>query len=148
MTDAAYRAKRELKNYRQLDKRIGEMYERIANLMDRATHTTPAAEGERVSTSGDRSRVEQTVITKVDLERQLDSMIDESRARRDAIQNAIQAMPDLRERRLLELRYIDGRSWVNVMMKMEISEPTSRRIHYSALESFYKSYIKESKRGE
>lgn len=136
MTDAAYRAKRELQNYRQLDKRIGEMYERIASLMDRATHTTPAAEGERVSTSGDRSRVEQTVITKVDLERQLDSMIDESRARRDAIQNAIQAMPDLRERRLLELRYIDGRSWVNVMMKMEIGDTWSKTIHASALEHF------------
>lgn len=141
MTDAAYRAKRELQNYRQLDKRIGEMYERIANLMDRATHTTPGTEGERVSASGDRSRVEQTVITKVDLERQLDSMIDESRARRDAIQNAIQAMPDLRERRLLELRYIDGRSWVNVMTRMEIGDTWSKTIHASALEHFAEIYF-------
>ena len=141
MTDAAYRAKRELQNYRQLNKRISEMYERISNLMDRATRSTPSMEAEPVSGSGDRSRVEQTVITKVDLERQLDSMIDESRARRDAIQNAIQAMPDLRERRLLELRYIDGRSWVNVMTRMEIGDTWSKTIHASALEHFAEIYF-------
>lgn len=136
MTDAAYKAKRELQNYRQLNKRISEMYERIGNLMDRATRSTPSAEAEPVSGSGDHSRVEQTIVTKVDLERKLDAMIDDCRARRDAIQNAIQAMPDMREQRLLELRYIDGRSWVNVMMRMEIGETWSKTIHASALEHF------------
>lgn len=136
MTDAAYRAKRELQSFRQLNKRISEMYERIANLMDRATRSTPSMESEPVSGSGDHSRVEQTIVTKVDLERKLDAMIDDCRARRDAIQDAIQAMPDLREKRLLELRYIDGRSWVNVMMKMEIGETWSKTIHASALEHF------------
>ena len=99
MTDAAYRAKRELQNYRQLNKRISEMYERISNLMDRATRSTPSMEAEPVSGSGDHSRIEQAIVTKADLERKLDAMIDECRARRDAIQSAISAMPDMREQR-------------------------------------------------
>lgn len=141
MTDAAYKAKRELQDYRQLDKRISEMYERIANLMDRATQATASIEAERVSGSCSRSKVESAVITKVELEKQLDSMIDDCRSRRFAIQNAIEAMQDMRERRLLELRYIDGRSWVNVMMKLEVAETWSKTIHASALEHFAEIYF-------
>lgn len=141
MTDAAYRAKRELQGYRQLDKRIGEMYERIAGLMDRATRATPSLEAERVSGTGSRSRVEQAVVTKADLERQLDSMIDEARAQRKSIQDAIEALADPRERRLLELRYIDGRSWASVTMRLEISEPYSYVIHESALNHFAELYF-------
>lgn len=141
MTDAAYKAKRELQDYRQLDKRISEMYERIDNLMDRATQATASIEAERVSGSGSRSKVESAVITKVELEKQLDSMIDDCRSRRFAIQNAIEAMQDMRERRLLELRYIDGRSWVNVMMKLEVAETWSKTIHASALEHFAEIYF-------
>ena len=141
MTDAAYRAKRELQNYRQLNKRISEMYERISNLMDRATRSTPSMEAEPVSGSGDHSRIEQAIVTKADLERKLDAMIDECRARRDAIQSAISAMPDMREQRLLELRYIDGRSWVNVMMRLEISESWSHVLHETALMHFAEIYF-------
>lgn len=136
MTDEAYKAKRELQEYRQLDKRISEMTERIASLMDRATRATASMEAERVSGTGARSNVETAVVTKIQLERQMDGMIDDLRARRFAIHNAIDAMQDTREKRILELRYIDGRSWVNVMMKMEISETWSKTIHASALEHF------------
>jgi len=45
-------------------------------------------------------------------------------------------MKDEREARLLELRYIDGRSWASVMTRMEISETWSRVIHESALAHF------------
>ena len=136
MTDEAYKAKRELQDYRQLDKRIGEMTERIAGLIDRATRATASMEAERVSGTGARSNVETAVVTKIQLERQLDSMIDDLNARRFAIQNAIDAMQDTREKRILELRYIDGRSWASVTTRMEISEPYSYIIHESALNHF------------
>lgn len=141
MTDAAYRAKRELQSYRQLDKRISEMRERVAAIAERATRATPSLEAERVSGSGDRSRVEQAVAAKVDLERQLSGMIADLDARRKAIQDAIHAMQDEREKRLLELRYIDGRSWVSVTMRMEISEAYSYVIHESALNHFAELYF-------
>lgn len=136
MTDAAYRAKQALQEYRQLEKRVQEKTERLAALMASATRTTASLDGERVSGTGERSRLEAAVITKVELEQQLDKSIDEKNARLHAIQNAIDAMKDEREARLLELRYIDGRSWVNVMMRMEIGETWSRVIHESALAHF------------
>lgn len=136
MTDAAYRAKQALQEYRQLEKRVQEKTERLAALMASATRTTASLDGERVSGTGERSRLEAAVITKVELEQQLDKSIDEKNARLHAIQNAIDAMKDEREARLLELRYIDGRSWANVMMRMEIGETWSRVIHESALAHF------------
>ena len=136
MTDAAYRAKQALQEYRQLEKRVQEKTERLAALMASATRTTASLDGEHVSGTGERSRLEAAVITKVELEQQLDKSIDEKNARLHAIQNAIDAMKDEREARLLELRYIDGRSWANVMMRMEIGETWSRVIHESALAHF------------
>jgi len=136
MTDSAYRAKQVLQEYRQLEKRVQEKTERLAALMASATRTTASLDGERVSGTGERSRLEAAVITKVELEKQLDKSIDEKNARLHAIQNAIDAMKDEREARLLELRYIDGRSWANVMMRMEIGETWSRVIHESALAHF------------
>jgi len=141
MTDAAYRAKQALQEYRQLEKRVQEKTERLAALMASATRTTASLDGERVSGTGERSRLEVAVITKVELEQQLDKSIDEKNARLHAIQNAIDAMKDEREARLLELRYIDGRSWVNVMMKMEIGDTWSKTIHASALEHFAEIYF-------
>lgn len=136
MTDEAYRAKQVLQEYRQLERRVSEKTERLAALMASATRATSSTEATRVSGTGARSRVEQAVITIIDLESQLDKSIDQKNAQRHAIQNAIDAMKDEREARLLELRYIDGRSWASVMTRMEISETWSRVIHESALAHF------------
>lgn len=136
MTDQAYRAKGVLQEFRQLSKRIREKQERVAALMDSATRATPSLEAERVSGTGEHSRLEAAMIRKIDLENQLGRGIEELDRRRFDIQNAIDAMRDEREKRLLELRYIDGRSWASVMTRMEISETWSRVIHESGLEHF------------
>lgn len=136
MTDEAYRAKQVLQEYRQLERRVSEKTERLAALMASATRATSSTEATRVSGTGARSRVEQAVITIIDLESQLDKSIDQKNAQRHAIQNAIDAMKDEREARLLELRYIDGRSWASVMTRMGIGETYSRVIHESALAHF------------
>lgn len=136
MTDEAYRAKQVLQEYRQLERRVSEKTERLAALMASATRANSSTEATRVSGTGARSRVEQAVITIIDLESQLDKSIDQKNAQRHAIQNAIDAMKDEREARLLELRYIDGRSWASVMTRMGIGETYSRVIHESALAHF------------
>lgn len=136
MTEEAYKAKKVLKDFVQLDKRIDEKYERIKALLDSATRATPSMEAERVSGTGEKSRLESVMIRKIDLERQLDKSIDKLNAQRFEIQNAIDAMEDSREKRLLELRYIDGRSWASVTTRMEISESMSFAIHEVALIHF------------
>ena len=136
VTDKAYKAKVVLKEYRQLDKEITEKGERIQHLLDSATRATSSMEAERISGTGEHSRLESAMIRKIDLEKQLDSKIDELRRRNYEIQNAIDAMTDARERRLLCLRYLEGKSWNSVMTRMELTERNSFLIHESALFHF------------
>lgn len=141
MTEQAYRAKRELAALRDMNRRISEKYERIRALREAASRATPSLTAARVSGSGDRSRVESAMIRAIDLERQLDEAIDRLNERRFSIQNAIDRMEDPREQRLLELRYVDGRSWANVNARLEIGETWSRAVHQSALEHFAEKYF-------
>lgn len=141
MTDEAYRARQTLIAFRQNNRRISEKAERIRALREAATRSTPSLEAERVSGTGDRSRVEAAMIRAIDLERQLDDAIDRLNAERYRIQDAIDRMADAREQRLLELRYIDGRSWKSVMTRMGISESWSRKIHADALSHFAEIYF-------
>lgn len=136
MTELGYRAKGALQEYRQLSKRISEKRERLRALMDSATRATPSLEAERISGTSEHSRLESAVIRKVDLENQLSNSILELDRKRHAIQSAVDAMLDAREARLLEMRYIDGRSWASVNTRLEIGETWSRVIHESALQHF------------
>lgn len=142
MTDDAYRAKRILTDFRKLNRIVQEKTERLAALMESATRATASMEAERVSGSCDQSRIETTMITRIDLERQLDASIDRLNATRYRIQDAIDAMTDLDQRTLLDLRYIDGKRWLYVMDALHISEPTSHRMHRAALEAFMVQYEK------
>lgn len=57
-------------------------------------------------------------------------------------QCAIDMLQDNGEKRLLELRYMDGNAWDVVMAKMHISRSTSYRLHIAALEDFWYYYTK------
>ena len=142
MTDEAYRAKRILTDFRKLNRIVQEKTERLAALMESATRATASMEAERISGTGERSRLEATMVRKIDLERQLDASIDKLTAERYRIQDAIDAMSDLDQRRLLDMRYIDGKRWMFIMDQLHISEPTSHRMHRAALESFMIEYEK------
>lgn len=141
MTDKAYRAKRALQEYRRLDKEIAARQETIAHILDAATRATPSMEAERVSGTGEHSRLESAMVRKIDLEAQMDAKIDELRSLRRDILNAVDAMEDSRERSMMHYRYIQGRSWAYINSRLEISETWSRTIHESALTHFAEIYF-------
>lgn len=140
MTDEAYRAKMLLQDFRKLNRLVQEKTERIAALMESATRATSSNEAERISGTGERSRVESLMIRKIDLEKQLDGSIDELNARRYRIQDAIDRIEDPDQRSLLDMRYIDGKRWLFIMDRLHIGETTSRRVHHAALEAFMRAY--------
>ena len=140
LTDEAYRAKQILQDFRKLDRLVSEKTERLAALMEAATRATSSMEAERISGTGERSRVESLMIRKIDLEKQLDGSIDELNARRYRIQDAIDRVEDPDQRSLLDMRYIDGKRWLFIMDRLHVGETTSRRIHHAALEAFMRAY--------
>lgn len=53
--------------------------------------------------------------------------------RRIEIENAISSLPDSRSRRLIRLRYICGRKWVDVARELGYSEVRVKQLHRKAL---------------
>jgi hypothetical protein len=141
MTDKAYEAQKVLRQYRDADRRITELYERIARLREAGTRATSTWSATRASGTGNRSNVENAAISAVDLELQLDGEIDRLNLMRRQIQDAIDQMEDERLKRLLELRYIDHRSWTYIMIRMEIERRWSFILHERALEAFHEKYF-------
>lgn len=133
-------AKRLLYNYRDACGRISDKRERLARLRELATRSTSSMEAVRTSGSGSRSRVEDAMVSYIDLEEQIKDEIQRLKNERYRIQETINHMEDEREKRLLELRYIDGWSWVRVCTRLEISETWSRMLHRSACEHFAQAY--------
>lgn len=140
MTDGAHKAVLVLRGYRQLDHRSREIVERIARLQASATRATSSFAATRTSGGDDKSRVESAVVMIVDLKDQLCDMLYELTDTRYRIQSAIQNMDSEEQKRILELRYIDGRSWEYINQQMYLTRTTSYRMHIAALESFWAAY--------
>lgn len=62
--------------------------------------------------------------------------------RREEIGKAISAMEREEEKRMIELRYMDARSWVDITRRMHISKSASFRMHETALLDFLQAYKK------
>lgn len=140
LQDKAWEAMQILKRLWAINKRIDDIYERIARCREMATRATSTTNAANISGTGGRSRVEANAIRIMDLEAQLDETIDRLVKERTAIQKAIEQIEDDQAKRILELRYIDRRKWDNVMMRMHISRTHSFRLHEEALLLFAEKY--------
>ena len=135
MKYAAKQAASVLRSYKHKVKRIAQLKARISTLYDQAMRAATNTSG----TAG-RSRVESSMVSAMDLKTQLEDSLSDLIVQRYQIQAAINEIGSDEEKILLELRYIDNRSWSQVMKEMSISETTSFRIHERALEDFWKNY--------
>lgn len=140
MTEEGRQAYDLLRRYRQMNERERELMDRIARCHDAATRATSTITAARASGASERSRLESAEVSAMDLERQLQRTMATEMAKRLRIQAAINAVECIELRRLLELRYIDGKRWEWINAHMHISRTTSQRWHNMALEDFWTAY--------
>lgn len=129
-----------LKRLWNINRRIDELYERIASCRAMATRATASVSATNMSGTSGRSRVETGAIRIMELEEQLDAAIDQLTDERKHIQGAIEQMEDERQKRILELRYIDHLSWEAITRRLFLSPSQSHREHEKALLSFWKFF--------
>ena len=129
-----------LRNYRHLERRMAEIQERIARCHELATRATSSMAAGAISGTPGRSRVENESVKILDLERQMERTYGELVRKQYAIQAAIDAMPSEAYKRMLELRYLDGKTWEAIMRAMHLSRASSFRMHEAALINFYGHY--------
>ena len=106
-------AKERLNLIRIEDKAIQDAQDRCGNWFDAATRGTGNMEAERVSGTGERSRVEWAVCRMVDFEREqhLTARIDALVDMRQSAERVIARIESPRFRKVLTLRYLQTESW-------------------------------------
>ena len=137
MSEEARAAAEMLKEYQHYKRRIAELKERIAILESQATSATYKMSQINVHSSRAGSKPECAAISIADIEAQLQTEVDTMLSKRVVIQNTINCMTNELYKRMLELKYIDGRKWAAVNCRLHISRQHSTRIHIKALEQFY-----------
>ena len=116
-----------------LDMQIDAGFERIQQLRALADRRTVVYGRERVRGSGSADGRMDVVARIVDAERKLDEKIDRMIALREEIQALIGRVQDERMRVLLELRYLNGRTWEEVAEEMNYTTRNIYNLHSAAL---------------
>lgn len=135
-------AKETLNAIRDEDRAIQNAIERVDNWYDAATRSTGSMEAERVSGTGERSRVETAVCRMVDYEREqhLAARIDALVDMRKSAERIIKRIESPRFRQVLTLRYLQVESWTwgwrRIASVMGLPLTTVYELHGRALQAY------------
>lgn len=119
-----------------LNKKIKKDKEIIANLKDAAMNTSANVSNERVQTSAPTgSRMSTFVEMIVELENSVNKQEQELKVVRDEITIEINKITDIKQRLVLQLRYLDYYSWSNIAGVLCCSESLVYKIHSDGLKN-------------
>nr|DAV24221.1 MAG TPA: Protein of unknown function (DUF722) [Caudoviricetes sp.] len=119
-----------------LNKKITKDKEIIANLKDAAMNTSANVSDERVQTSAPTgSRMSTFVEMIVELENSVNKQEQELKVVRDEITTEINKITDIKQRLVLQLRYLDYYSWSNIAGVLCCSESLVYKIHSDGLKN-------------
>ena len=119
-----------------LNKKIKKDKEIIANLKDAAMNTSANVSDERVQTSAPTgSRMSTFVEMIVELENSVNKQEQELKVVRDEITTEINKITDIKQRLVLQLRYLEYYSWSNIAGVLCCSESLVYKIHSDGLKN-------------
>ena len=122
-----------LRRARVLNLRIDAGFERIQQLRALAERRTSIYGREHVGGGAATDGRMDVVARIVDAERALDAQIDRMLELKEEIAGVIARVPDERMRGLLELRYLNGRTWEEVAEQMNYTTRNIYNLHSAAL---------------
>lgn len=124
--------KKYLDEYRILGQRIERKCEELARMQALAEKITPTL-SDLPKCPGQPERMALQVEQIIAYNEQINEDIREYISRRNAIVKAINSVDDLTLRTLLEHRYLDGKTWEEIAVKMHYSYMHICRLHGIAL---------------
>ena len=113
-----------LSQYKSMASRVTELEARVAKARKAAARASPS-EGEQIS----------------NIEEMYSAALGDLSAKIGQIMLCIDTMCYEQHKRVLELRYIDGRPWATICNRMHLSRSAIHRLHINALKEFYSCYI-------
>ena len=128
-------AKEYLRQYRDADDAINAKLDQIHRLRELATKTTQTLTPDRVRSSGEQDKVAAIVAKIVDIEREVDRDIDGLREIKRQVERAIAMVPDVKQRKVLARRYINGQTWERIAVDLDLSYQWVCELHGRALQN-------------
>ncbi len=125
-------AKEYLRQYCEAENDITDKLEEISRLRALAEKTTQAFGGDRVRTSGE-DRLPKIIAKIADMEADVDKEIDELQSKKEDVQKIINLVPDKKQRKVLERRYIKGEKWEQIAVNLNYDYRWVTRLHGRAL---------------
>lgn len=125
-----------LRSYRYLKNEVERLEEELAEWRSKAEKMTRELSG-MPSGSGGGDKVPACVEKIWELERELNTKLSDMVEQRQAIERAIEALPD-KQKQLMRYRYIDGMKWEKVAVEMNMEYRWVLRIHGRALQEICK----------
>jgi len=126
-------AKEYLSQAFRLDQRIKYKLEQVDELRDLAKKITANFDSERVDGAKQRSPMENAIVKIIDLENQIDIDIDRLVDLKGELFNFVSSIDNQSYRMLLELRYLNEKTWEEVSEIMGYNLRWVYRLHGMAL---------------
>ena len=127
------KAKDYLSQAYKLNHRIDCKLRQTENLRDLATRATASIHAERVSGTKQRSPMENAIVKLIDLEYEINSDIDSLVDMKREIAVVISKLSSPSHKILLELRYLEGKTWDEIAKAMDYDLRWVYRLHGKAL---------------
>ena len=123
---------RYLSRYRRLNERIDRLLEEQSRWWERALKITPTL-SQAPGGGGSGSPIERPMDKVLEIDVEINREIDELQIVRQEIRAALNQLEDENLKLLMEYRYIDGMTWEQIAVKMDISWRWSIKLHGKAL---------------
>ena len=114
---------------RRLDEEINGLLETRDAEFARVTSITQKLSGSVVQTSKDPHKYDRLV----ELELEIDNAVDELIRVKAEVLSGIMRLEDSRHRKILRLRYVDGKTFEEIAVMIKYSYKQTRRLHAAAL---------------
>lgn len=128
-------AKKFFQQIRHIDKQIDMKHEQLLRLEALATKVTATLSGEAGKPSGASRTMENTTDKIIDLRNELNADIDRLIDLKREANKVLRQMPNEKQRRCLEWRYLLGKTFEAIAVEMGYSCRGIRKLHGRALQS-------------
>lgn len=123
---------RYLSRYRRMSKRIDRLLEEQSRWREMALKITPVL-SQTPGGGESGSPIERPMDKVLEIDEEINREIDELQTVRQEIRVALNQLEDENMKLLMEYRYIDGLTWEQIAVKMDISWRWSIKLHGKAL---------------
>jgi DNA-directed RNA polymerase specialized sigma subunit len=130
-----------LQQYQDANHLINAKLDQIHRLRELATKTTQSLIPDRVQSSAAQDKVSVIVGKIVDMEHEVDLEIDHLQEIKHKIEAAIRTVPNAKQRAVLTRRYINGQTWEQIAVDLNISYQWVCELHGRALQKISEQLI-------